>query len=263
MSAFEYTHENGVAVMTLNNPPQNRFVGDLTTGVGQAIADLAGRDDTRVLLLRANGPDFSYGGNVGGWIGQSEVEFSAGIAQGLTMLNTFEDLPFPTIVAVQGYCGGGGFELALRGDIIIAADNATFCHSEATLSAFTFMGGVQRVAERVGRTRALQWAITAEQVDARTALDAGLVNQLVSVEDLPAVSQDWVERLRDSATLAHAAHKAILRAWSQGGVAAADQIIPALAGKILHSEDAQSCLEAAAAAIAKGEPRPRFRFQGR
>ena len=97
----------------------------------QAIDDLSGRDDTRVLLVQANGPDFGYGGNVAGWIGQSEAEFSGGIAHGLGMLNTFEDLPFPTIVAVQGYCGGGGFELALRGDIIVAADNAEFCHSEA------------------------------------------------------------------------------------------------------------------------------------
>lgn len=263
MPALEYTHEDGIAVLTLNNPPQNRFMGDLTPQLGAAISDLANRADTRVALIKATGPDFSHGGNVGGWIGQSEQEFSRGIAQGLNLINTLEDLPFPLIVAVQGYCGGGGFEITLRADIIVAADNATFCHSEASLSAIAFMGGVQRVAERVGRTRAIQWAMTAEQVAADTALSVGLVNEVVPLAELERAAFTWVERFKDSATLSHAAHKKILKAWSSGGIEAADAIIPEMAGKILHSEDTQSCLESAAEAIRTGAPRPKFTFKGR
>ena len=196
MPALHYTHEDGVAAITLNNPPQNRFMGEMTVGLGKALADLAARDDTRVLLIDAEGVDFSHGGNVGGWIGQSEAEFSRGIAQGLKTLNIVESLPCPVIAAVQGYCGGGGFELAMRSDIILAADDARFCHSEATVAAFTFMGGVQRVAERVGRTRAIQWSMTAEEVDAQTALTTGLVNEVVPRAELAAAAERWVERFR-------------------------------------------------------------------
>ncbi|MEM9623268.1 MAG: enoyl-CoA hydratase/isomerase family protein, partial [Pseudomonadota bacterium] len=244
MALLEYVHDQGIAELVLNAPPQNRFRGDVTAGLGHAIQDLANRSDTRAVLIRADGPDFSHGGNVSGWIGQTGDEFAAGIAQGIVLCNTLQDLDCPIVVAVQGYCGGGGFELALRGDIIVAADDAKFCHSEASIGAFTFMGGVQRVAERVGRTRAIQWALTAEQVGARTALDAGLINEVVSRADLHSAAMRWVDKFKHGATLAHAAHKKLLRAWSDSGIAASDAIVAAMAGEILESEDTQSCLEA-------------------
>ncbi len=262
MAALEYTHEEGVATITLNSPPQNRLSGELIAGLGAAVQDLAARSDTRVLLLRANGPDFSYGGDITTWADQSADAFSQQIAGGVALTNLFENLPFPVVVAVQGYCGGGGFEITLRGDIIIAADNASFCHSEASIGVFTFLGGVQRVAERVGRTRAMQWAVTSERVPAEVALSAGLVNEVVPAEALESAAQAWVDRLKGSATLAHAAHKKLLRAWSEGGVAAADALLADMAGAILHSEDAQGCLPAAIEAVKDGRPRPDFAFGG-
>ena len=262
MSAVTYMHEDGVARIVLNNPPQNRLSNDLIMGLGAAIQDLSARSDTRVLLLTAEGPDFSYGGDITTWLESTEESFSESIQRGVGMTGMFQDLPFPVIVAVQGYCGGGGVEITLRGDIIIAADNARFCHSEASISAFTFLGGIQRVAERVGRARALQWAMTAEQVDAETALTAGLINEVVPLADLSKVAETWVERLKDSATLSHAAHKTLLRAWSNGGVAAADALMPEMAGKIIMSEDSQSCLPGAIEAVKTNAPRPKFVFKG-
>lgn len=263
MATLDYTHEDGVATLTLNYPPQNRLSGELMQGMVAAVQDLSARKDTRVVLLRANGPDFSYGGDITTWMDQSKEDFSAAISQGVMLTNLFQDLPCPIVVAVQGYCGGGGFEMTLRGDIIIAAENATFGHSEATIAVFTFLGGVQRVAERVGRTRAMQWAITAERVDANTALETGLVNEVVPVADLETSAQAWVDRLKGSATLAHAAHKRLLRAWSNGGIEAADAMMGEMAGEILHSADAQGCLPAAAEAVRSGSPRPNFDFKGK
>ncbi|MEL7452886.1 MAG: enoyl-CoA hydratase/isomerase family protein [Pseudomonadota bacterium] len=263
MSALEYSHVDGVATITLNNPPQNRMSGELSQGLMAAVQDLADRNDTRVLLLKANGPDFSYGGDITAWMGLTEEEFSQNIGGGVMLTNMFQDFPFPIVVAVQGYCGGGGFEMTLRGDIIIGAENATFGHSEATIGVFTFLGGVQRVAERVGRTLATKWAITAERVDAQTALDTGLITEVVPVEDLEAVAQRWVDKLKGDATLAHAAHKKLLRAWSNGGIAEADAMMGQMAGEILHSEDAQGCLPAASEAVKTGAPRPEFDFKGR
>ena len=263
MSVLEYRHNDGVATITLNNPPQNRLSGELIMSLGAAVQDLAGRDDTRVLLLRANGPDFSHGGDITTWADQSAEEFSELISQGVMLTGLFQDLPFPIVAAVQGYCGGGGFEITLRGDIIIAADNATFGHSEASIGVFTFLGGVQRVAERVGRTRAMQWAITAERVDATTALSSGLINDVVPLDELESTAQAWVDRLKNSATLSHAAHKKLLRAWSDGGVSAADALMGSMAGDILHSGDAQACLPGAIEAVKAGKSRPDFQFSGK
>ncbi|MEO1078554.1 MAG: enoyl-CoA hydratase-related protein [Pseudomonadota bacterium] len=263
MPAVNYTHSEGVARITLNNPPQNRLTNDLIAGLGAAIQDLAGRSDTRVLLLNAEGPNFSYGGDITTWLDSTEESFSESIKAGLGLTGAFQSLPFPVIVAVQGYCGGGGFEIALRGDVIVAADDAKFCHSEASISAFTFLGGVQRVAERVGRTRALQWALTAEQVGAQDALHAGLINEVVPLSELSNAAERWLDRFKDSATLSHAAHKTLLRAWSDGGVAAADALMPSMAGKILMSADSQGCLPDAIEAVKAGASRPQFTFHGK
>jgi len=260
---LKYTHEAGVATLILENPPQNRLSGEVIQGLASAIQSISARNDTRVLLLLAEGPDFSFGGDLSAWIGLSESEFRETIKQGLALTSVFENFPFPIVSGVQGYCGGGGFEIALRSDIIIAAENARFCHSEASISAFTFIGGIQRVAERVGRTRAMQWAITAEEIDAPTALASGLINQVVPVQDLVAVTNNWIGKLKDSATLSHAAHKKLLRAWSDGGVASADALMAEMAGKILHSQDAQECLSKAAAAVSAGHARPQFTFKGK
>lgn len=262
MSAINYEHKGGVATITLNNPPQNRISAELGAGLTTAVQDLASRKDTRVLLVRANGPDFSFGGDVTAWPGQSKEDFGQGISLAVTLTNMLQDMPFPIVFAVQGHCMGGGFEMALRGDIIVAADNAKFAHTEASIAVFTFLGGVQRVAERVGRTRAMQWAVTGEKVDAQTALQTGLINEVVPLEGLDSAAQTWVDRLKDSATLAHAAHKKLLRAWSNGGIEAADSLMGGMAGEILHSEDAQGCLPAAVEAVKAGKPRPTFKFNG-
>ncbi len=260
---LKYTHEAGVATLILANPPQNRLSGDVIQGLAAAVQAISTRNDTRALLLLAEGPDFSFGGDLNAWIDLSETEFRETIAQGLALTSVFENFPFPIVAGVQGYCGGGGFEIALRSDIIIAAENARFCHSEASISAFTFLGGIQRVADRVGRTRAMQWALTAEEINAQTALGSGLINEISPVRDLEAVTRGWVSRFKDSATLSHAAHKKLLRAWSDGGVASADALMADMAGKILHSQDAQECLNKAAAAVSAGLARPQFTFKGK
>ena len=262
MPALEYEHRDGVATLTLNNPPQNRLGGHLLEGFAMAATDLAQRRDTRAILINAKGQDFSYGGDISAWRDQTSDGFSEQVAGALALTNVIQDLPCPVIVAIQGYCGGGGFEIALRGDILIAAENAMFCHSEASIGVFTFLGGVQRVAERVGRTRAMQWAMTGERVGADQALSSGLVNEVVANEALADRAQEWVELLRHSATRSHAAHKRLLRAWSDGGVAGADALIAEMAGPTLHSKDAQSVLPAAIDAMLAGKQRPHFDFNG-
>ncbi|WP_299871593.1 enoyl-CoA hydratase/isomerase family protein [uncultured Sulfitobacter sp.] len=263
MSAVSYTHDNGIATIVLNNPPQNRLSDALVKGLTEAIADLAGRNDTRVVLFRAEGPDFSFGGDFPAWEGVAAEDFSKMIEQGLQLMDLFEALPVPIIMAVQGNCSGGGFEIALRGDIIIASDDARFSHSEASMGVFTFLGGVQRVAERVGRTRAIQWAMTCEKVGAQYAQDCGLINEVVPLADLNDAALKWAEKLGTGATRAHGAHKALLRAWASGGIEAADAIIPAMAGEILHSADLQTNLKTFIDAYRAGRERPKLEFQGK
>jgi len=263
MSLLEYTHEQGVATIIFNNPPQNRLAKELTDKFTEAIMDLSQRKDTRVIYLKSKGPDFSFGADVGPWLGISSEEVHAFIANGVKLSNLFEDLPVPIVAAVQGHCLGGGFEFALRADVIVAADNAKFGHPEATIGLFTLLGGVQRVADRIGRTRAMQLALTAELLPADKAYEFGLINEVVPADQLEDAAQAWAQKLAKSATLAHADHKKLLRAWSNGGVHGADELMAEMAAKTLITEDVQGSLKGAIEAIKAGKPRPQYDFKGK
>ena len=90
-----YTHSNGVARISFDNPPQNRLNSELMTLFAEAVQDLAARDDTRVLLLSALGDDFSFGGDITPWREIAKEDFSNNIARGVLLANILQDLPFP------------------------------------------------------------------------------------------------------------------------------------------------------------------------
>ncbi|MGU7780085.1 enoyl-CoA hydratase/isomerase family protein [Burkholderia sp. PU8-34] len=125
------------------------------------------------------------------------------------------------VAAVQGLCFGGGFELALRADVIFAAESATFWHPEQTLGIVTVLGGIYRVAERAGRARASEWALTSEKVPTATMERFGIVNRVVADADLLTEASAFARKAASGPTRAYAAHKALLRASAVGGVAAA------------------------------------------
>jgi enoyl-CoA hydratase/carnithine racemase len=115
------------------------------------------------------------------------------------------------------------------------------------------LGGVQRLAERVGKAFALEWALTSEQVPAQTMLDESLLEEAGA----------FARNLADGPTRAHLAHKALLRIWTAGGLAAADAAMLDLALPLFETEDVKLALPAAVEAFKGGRPRPRFKFEGR
>ena len=264
MSTVLFSAENGIAVITLNNPPQNRLSNQLIGDLAAAVQQTNEVEDLRAVLIRAEGDDFSFGAEVTGWPGRSPEEMAAQMEFGLALTNGFENLPVPLIAEVQGMCAGGAFEIAMRCDIIVASHDAKFRHTEKTLGAFTLLGGIQRVAERVGRTRAMQWAITSEEITADKAFETGLITQVVPRDQLRVAGQTWLEQCgKDAPTLSHAAHKKLLRAWSEGGIAAADALVVELTKEIFHSQDAQGAVQSAADALNAGQKRPKYPFIGK
>jgi enoyl-CoA hydratase/carnithine racemase len=255
--------DDGIATFTLDNPPHNRLNTDLVLGCAAAIERIKSDESVRVVVLRAEGDDFSYGGDIAGW-DMTDPDGMVGLfAVGLQVVNALEQLPIPVIASVQGNCFGGGFEIALRADAIIASESARFCHTEAAIGMFTLLGGVQRVAERAGRARAARWALTSQKISAAEALAAGVVAEVVPDSDLSEVTAQWAAQIAGGATRAHATHKALLRAWANGGVQAADNLIPDLAAALLRSSDASFGVAEAIKADAAGVARRAFEFTGR
>jgi enoyl-CoA hydratase/carnithine racemase len=262
MSHVSVTIEDNLARLVLSNPPQNRLTQEFFDELSDAISQIAAAG-ARAALLSAEGPDFSYGGDIVPWPSLTPKQLRAAFERRLATVNQWEQLPVLTVAAVRGLCFGGGFELAIRSDIIFAGHSARFGHPEQSLGIVTMLGGTQRVAARVGKAFALEWALTSEQVPAQTMLERGVVNRIVPDETLLEEAGAFARKLADGPTRAHLAHKALLRIWTAGGVAAADAALLDLALPLFETEDVKLALPAAVEALKAGRPRPRFKFEGR
>ena len=262
MSHLTHSIKDGIAVITLRNPPQNRLTPQLFDELDAALTAI-GESDARALLVHAEGPDFSFGGDIVDWPDMTARELRTLFERYMNCFNRFERLSVPTVAAVQGLCFGGGLELAVRADVIFSAETARFGHPEQSLAIVTVLGGVYRVAERAGRAKAIEWALTSEQVPAAVMERHGVVNRVVPDAELLDQATAFVARLAAGPTRAHAAHKALLRIWATGGVTAADEAMFDIAMPLFDSKDAKLALPASVEAFLAKQPRPVFPFTGK
>lgn len=143
-----------------------------------AIDDLA--ENAVPLIITGNEHFFSAGADLNE-IARLTAPAAFEFAQlGQSLMRTVDLFPAPVIAAVQGYCMGGGLDLALACDFRIAAPNAVFGHRGAALGLMTGWGGTQRLPRLVGKARALSMFILAEKVSAKKALEIGLVNRIAN-----------------------------------------------------------------------------------
>ena len=262
MPHLTFTIEESVATLVLDRPPQNRIDDQMVDELAAAIAAIE-RSGARAVLVRSEGENFSFGGDIMNWPQASLSELRGRFEHYLSVFNRFERLPMPVVAAVQGLCFGGGLELALRADMIFAGESATFGHPEQSLGIVTVLGGVYRVAERARRSRAAEWAMTSERVPAATMERYGVVNRIVPDADLVKETRAFVQKVSQGPTRAYAAHKALLRAWAVGGVASADEAMFDIAMPLFETEDVQRGLKSAVDALKASKPRPVLDFKGR
>ena len=262
MPHLRHRFDGDLSIITLVNPPQNRLSIEMVEELGVAVAETAA-SKARAVLLHAEGPDFSFGGDIRPWPGMDASALHQVLTNHLAVFNAFEALPIPTVAAVQGLCFGGGLELAVRADILFAGETARFGHPEQSIGILTLLGGVYRVAAKVGRAKAMEWALTSEQVPAAEMEQRGLVNRVVADATLLEEATAFARRLAAGPTLAHAGHKAVLKAWTAGGAAAADAVMLDLAMPLFASDDVRMAIPGALAALDAGKPRPVFDFKGR
>ncbi len=261
MPNLTVTFERSLATLVLDRPPQNRIDDQMIEELDEAVYEV-GKQGARALLLRSEGENFSFGGDIMNWPGASSRELRARFDRYMSVFNRFEHLPIPVIAAVQGLCFGGGLELALRSDVIFAGETATFGHPEQSLGIVTVLGGIYRVAERAGRSRASEWAMTSERVSAATMERFGVINRVVPDAQLLGEARAFAAKIAAGPTRAYAAHKALLRSWAVGGVAAADEAMLDVAMPLFDTYDVQRGLKSAVEALKAGKPRPVLDFSG-
>ena len=177
-----YDIRDGVATVTLNNPPLNLVTLDLTRLLSQVLDELARDHAVRVLVLTGAGDRaFCAGSDVSEFprmMGAGEV-VPKKLAKENETYSKVDDFPKPTIAAVSGLAYGGGLELAVCCDLIVVEAQAKLCLPEIKLGVFPGSGGTVRVTRRIGEGRAKEMMYFGDPIDAATALAWGLVNRVV------------------------------------------------------------------------------------
>lgn len=210
-----------VAILTMNYRPYN-LSGPTLSGALMARLGEAVEQGQRAILLRSGLRHFSAGADVDLFDERIEREGRARLDP-IEVLSTFETLPIPIVVAVHGVCLGGGLELALVCDYIVAAQSAKIGSVEVALGLHPLMGGIQRQVQRVGMARAKEMSMLGRRYDAATLERWGLINLVVADDDLEQASLAIAQELANGPTIAHAATKRLASIAANEGVEAADR----------------------------------------
>lgn len=178
---IETSIEDSIAQIRLNRPDVlNALNRSMVKEIITALQDFNVNEQVKVIVLSGKGRAFAAGADI------DEMAENTPIT--MELLDPFADwdeiyrIKKPIICAVHGYCLGGGFELALSADILIAAENTKFGFPEVKLGVMPGAGGTQLLTRLIGKNRALEWLWTGEMRDVTEAYQLGIVNRIVPKE---------------------------------------------------------------------------------
>jgi enoyl-CoA hydratase len=185
MDLVTYAVADRIATLTVNRPDKLNALNDATIAeLGVAIDRAVADDAVGGIILTGAGRAFVAGADIAELAEQSPIEGRARAMRGQAVFRRFETSPKPTIAAVNGFCLGGGCELAMACHLRLASEQAKFGQPEAKLGIGPGYGGTQRLPRLVGKGRALQLLMTGEMIDAAEAYRIGLVNRVLPAAEL-------------------------------------------------------------------------------
>ena len=180
------TKENGIGIVTVNRPESlNAMNKDVVIEFISKIEGLLSEEDIRLIIITGSGEKaFIAGADIKLMQKMNKSEAYEFANLGHKLANTIENSDKPVIAAVNGFALGGGSEIALACHIRVASDNAVFAQPEVKIGLLPGWGGTQRLPRIVGKGLANELIITGRNVTAQEALEIGLVNRVVSKEEL-------------------------------------------------------------------------------
>ncbi len=168
--------EDGVAVITVDSPPVNTITAAVRAGLDQALNEIAALAGARAVVLACAGSTFFSGADIGEFDGPpKEAEYRA-------LFGRFEALGVPVVAAMHGTSLGGGLEIALACHYRVAAPGSRFGLPEVTLGIIPGAGATQRLPRLIGAEKALEMIVSAKPIDAKTALELGVIDAIFDGE---------------------------------------------------------------------------------
>ena len=248
-SYFLFSLEKGIGILTLNRPPYNIFEAGFYVELGEVEDFIVKQSGIRCLIINANGKCFSAGID----LNYLQNVSSAYVLEKLPWLQRiygfWQEQNYPVIAAVQGVCTGSGLELILGADIRVAAEDARFSLPEVQLGLSPDMGGASRLTRLVGLGQAKRMILTGEEIGAQEALQIGLVEAVVSPEELMPRAMKMAKTIARSPEAAVRFAKKGVNLTDEGGLRAGQIFEQAQSTYCCGTEDLQQAVKAYMAMI--------------
>lgn len=220
-NTIKYEVNEHIAKITMNRPKAlNALNSEVLDELDKCLDEIKANNDLRVLIITGEGRSFIAGADIKEMSELGGLEAKAFGNKGLSVFRKIETLPIPVIAAVNGFALGGGCELAMSCDIRIASNKALFGQPEVGLGLIPGFGGTQRLQRLVGQGWAKYLIYSAENIKADKALEIGLVQDVVEVEELEVRVNTLAEAIASKAPIAE---KLAKEAINQGGQVDIDQ----------------------------------------
>lgn len=253
-----------VVIATMNRPQSRNAIDDeMVEALVRTCADVDADLGVSCLVLASNGPAFCAGGNVKamhartGMFGGSSAEMRRGYRAGIQRIPlAFYALEVPVVVAVGGPAVGAGCDLAMMGDVRLAAPEATFAESFVKLGLISGDGGAWWLQRIAGVSRAYQMTLTGDAINAEQALAWGLVSSLHAASELRDAAIALAQRIAANPPHSVRLNKRLLRESERSSLAQSLEFAAALQSIVQHTDDLR---EGVAAVVEKRKPK----FKGR
>ncbi|MCP5027667.1 MAG: enoyl-CoA hydratase [Actinomycetia bacterium] len=213
MAELEYCtveQDGNVVLITINRPEvYNALNPPANTELDTVFDEFAANDDQWVAIVTGAGDKAFSAGNDLKYQASGGKMWSA--PHGFAGLTSRFDLDKPVIAAVNGVSMGGGFEIALACDLIVAAENAVFALPEPRVGLAALAGGLQRLPRQIGSKRALGMILTGRRVAAAEGYELGFVNEVVPEGEAVAGARRWAEQILECSPMSIKASKQVVR----------------------------------------------------
>ena len=193
----------GVAVFTINRPEKLNALNSTVHKEGvEALDELRRDDEVRVVVITGAGEkSFIAGADIGEFTGQTPVSQRNTFLE-RSLFNSVDAFPKPVIAMINGFCLGGGNELALACDLRYCSENARFSQPEINLGIMPGGGGTQRLTRLIGEGRAMEVILSGKMIDAATAHRVGLVNDVFLADELEVKTMEIASGIAEKAPIA-------------------------------------------------------------
>src|SRR3954470_7973894 len=190
--------ENGIFTITINRPDKlNALNKTVMEELNVVMDEVYNNDSIHSVIITGSGQKaFVAGADISEFLGLKPAEGMEMAKKGQTVFFKIENCSKPVVAAVNGFALGGGCELAMACHFRIASENAKFGQPEVNLGLIPGYGGTQRLVHLVGKGKALELLMTADMVDAQTALQLGLVNHVTTQDALLAKCEEILNKIK-------------------------------------------------------------------